>query len=203
MTSPFTIGSLVTISGDTKPYREYLKKIGAHYNATLKVWLVDDLLLPSVQELSRRAIAGELTLAPDEAPSTTRTASVVEDWRLNVNAQGTRTGKRWPPEEQEALLSSVQALHSLEDIAVEHKRAVTAISSRLREAADALLNAGVSEYEVMKQTLLSADEIKMIQQFGAKGDWRSRGRAERAKAVVPQAVLPVMRENEVGEVDGL
>lgn len=174
------------VTGNTKPFRAYFKRLGGKWIAASSAWMFDELLLPSVKELQRQIMAGEVLPATEEegppSPDPT-TAGYVrvptaprdpKDWRNDVNKQGTRTGKKWTLEEEDALLEALKEQPSVTDLAALHKRTDTAITSRIHEIAHRMHKEGKSEYEITKATWLPADKVTEIIRYGPKGNWRGR-----------------------------
>jgi hypothetical protein len=178
------------VAGDTKPYREYFRKLGGKWCAVLNGWWFDELLRASVLDLQAKAARGELPpLAEDEAPAPrVRAVADPAKWREDVKADGTRAGKKWTPTEEEDLLKAIQSGQELAALAVEHKRTEGSLQARLGEIALRLEAEGKSEYEIVCRTGLSPEQIK---EYKKGGGFRGRGGPRvggtRVAAVAPTA----------------
>jgi hypothetical protein len=168
------------VKGDTKSYIGYFKKLGGCWIPSIKAWLFDDLFRASVVDLQRRASMGQLPVLDEPIQSSSSsTRSVLKmkpstDWREDVNAAGTRAGKRWVAEEQADLMTALEAHRSVAEIALEHKRTETAIAGRVAEIISELNKEGVSMDEIIERTGQPLDLVAEIIKFGPRGDWKNR-----------------------------
>jgi len=186
--APFAItipeGFLVT--GDTKGFREFFRKLGGKWCTVLNGWWFDELLRPSVVELQAKAARGELVPLAEEdiVPIRTRTrAAPCTDWRDDVTQSGTRAGKKWVPAEEEALLAGIKEGQELKALAVEHKRSAGSLTARLGDIALRMESEGKSEYEIICRTGLSAEQIKDFKK--GNGRWGSRPGRVTGASVAP------------------
>ena len=164
-TAPFAITtpSGFLVSGDTKPYREYFRKLGGKWCVVLNGWWFDELARASVLDLQEKVRKGEVL--PEEGtqePASAATPVHSLDWRQDVKADGTRAGKKWLPVEEEALLAALQKGYDLKTLVIEHKRTESSLRTRLGEIALRLEAEGKSEYEIIASTGLSREQLQEI-----------------------------------------
>ena len=179
--APFaiTVPAGFLVAGDTKPYREWFRRLGGKWCSVLNGWWFDELLRASVMELQAKAARGELEpLKEDEVVATKARRVAPADWREDVNAAGTRAGKRWNTQEEEDLLTGLKEGKDLTILAVEHKRTESSLQGRLGEIAVRLEEDGKSEYEIVGLTGLSPEQLRVVKDL-KKGGFR-RGKSNTA-----------------------
>jgi hypothetical protein len=84
--------------------------------------------------------------------------------KLKENPETSATGSRWTPEEDETLLLAIQNDKNTNDIALEHKRTVGAIVSRIKAIAVRMIETDNLPIETVSAKLhMPVEEILLFQ----------------------------------------